>query len=341
MKARKEIPRRVQGIERGQRSLRRARTRQWTGPPDRDRPENVADLARRECQHDRTGEASSHVTGHEGHARHNHVPAQVEPHRPRHRRHCAIHRCNQLQAAGQEFSTRVAAWTLYPEPDIPSNFCGNNLNYQRRVLGPGFDGLRAGDPNAIVVAPGTNDPGNIRSFIVDPSTGLLVRNINHFSGDYYGSVSEIEDKIRRAVAQTFAGSNGFVLDSFWFTETGFVALHNNGCDSYTSTNPGGDLTTVMSYCIYGGGIGNSLCDKVFAFETSDRFKTNYPGHCPNGSPCSGAVDCGGQTCSGINIQCDWGLLRADGSIKNRLSQFVQPWLAADGCSPSNSGCCRE
>ena len=124
------------------------------------------------------------------------------------------------------FSGRVASWELWNEPYNNCRFPGSSADFQRLVFGPGFDAIRAAEPNAIVLGPSVTTATQLSNFYKDNS-GYLVRPVNAINIHHYGSVADIEGSMDTTNGFHPCTTSGYCVQKYELTEYGF----DEGTDS--------------------------------------------------------------------------------------------------------------
>ncbi|HET9730529.1 MAG TPA: beta-galactosidase [Acidimicrobiia bacterium] len=152
----------------------------------------------------------------------------------------------------QHFKDRVAAWEVYNEPDWPCRWPGDAVDFKRLIFAPGFDGIRAAQPDAIVLGPGLTHASGLQSWYTYPvgTSHYLVRPVNAVAFHTYGSVTTDKSNMDTGSKFVACTTDGYCVHKYWLTEFGFDESYR------TSSAP-----QIEAYCE-----GQSNCERIFYYD---------------------------------------------------------------------------
>jgi hypothetical protein len=155
----------------------------------------------------------------------------------------------------QTFKDRVAAWELWNEPELDCRFPGTPADFRRLILGPGFDAIRAAQPDAIVLGAAVAFPSSLDDYYtyLSGSHRYLTRPVSAIDIHRYGSVDTIESAMN-------TGNNyvkcmqftGYCVTKYWLTEFGF-----------TESDPVGSAAKIFAHCD-----AQTFCEHAFYFAAN-------------------------------------------------------------------------
>lgn len=138
--------------------------------------------------------------------------------------------------AGAHFRGRINAWEVWNEPNLSDFFAGSAAEYTE-LLRAGYAGLKAGDPNALVVlgGPSTNDTAWLKSVYDAGAKGAFDVMATHpYMGMADAPPETPDDGTKYTLAHVAAvyelmKANGDGSKPIWFTEFGWSS-HANWSD---------------------------------------------------------------------------------------------------------------
>jgi cysteine-rich repeat protein len=246
----------------------------------------------------------------------------------------------------ERYGDRIAAWELWNEPDFCIYWSGTEKQYRDLILAPGYDGIKAAQPDAIVMAPALGRmtaPSDLNPWLKED--GFLVRPIDALSIHRYGQWADVRNAMNAANEFEACTATGACVSKYWMTEFGFAESDQEQgiCPVASVNNAGNRILDVLSKCE-----NQSSCERTFYFIDSDIWfverglvpvtcdvaladvdlvpRTKYfqiqeyagviPSQCvgqPNGTSCSDGDVCDGvETCQlglctpGVPLVCDDG-----------------------------------
>ena len=155
------------------------------------------------------------------------------------------------------FKDIVAAFEIYNEPELDCRFPGTAAEFRNLMLGPGYDGLHAGAPNAVILGPAIAHDSELRAYYTYPKGDrhYLVRPVAATNVHHYGSVTDITDTMDAARDfQPCTEDGTHCLSKYWLTEFGF---DGNG------TEAGNNAVDVFKHCD-----GQARCVRAFYFSSN-------------------------------------------------------------------------
>jgi hypothetical protein len=176
------------------------------------------------------------------------------------------------RAMAAHYRNKIAAWELWNEPDLCQFYAGTKAVFRQRILVPGFDGIKgAGNPVAVVMAPGLSNVGDTSDFdgwitYQDAQTGrhVLPRNLDRYSFHAYGSVNAVKNEIDRAANYLrFNWDFSYAVTHFWLTEFGYGSHQGDQVCQWGAPpcDPGAAAVQVMSHCRAG-----AYCERLFYWD---------------------------------------------------------------------------
>jgi len=192
-----------------------------------------------------------------------------------------------------EFGTKVGAWELWNEPDLPNRWKGTRQQYRDLILIPGYNGLRDGLA-AIgvdtanypkIVAPALGTHTNFVDWLANPGQTTPVVPIHAASFHVYGSATAVKDTMNNAIGSCSNALAPICGGRVWLTEWGFNSPNYSGdvCSAAADPIPGDKIKEVMAYWNdlshwnpngFGAYRGGS---KLIYFTLHDRWQANFPG----------------------------------------------------------------
>jgi hypothetical protein len=162
-------------------------------------------------------------------------------------------------AIASRYKGHVIGWDLWNEPNNPCSFPGTDEQFRKRVLAAGYDGIKAAEPNAVVVGPAPSNNisagdlstwwDNVLTYTTSSGAHYLVRPVSAISVHGYDTVASIEGKMSAASSYyRCTEDHSYCVSTFWLTEFGF---NDPGCWRWFgcgSPDPGQEAITVFEYC---------------------------------------------------------------------------------------------
>jgi hypothetical protein len=130
---------------------------------------------------------------------------------------------NQL---ANHFKDRVAAYELWVEPELQCKFPGQPWEFRDYALAPGFDGIKAAQPDAIVLGPtvhgGNTNLDNWYTHAGADGVRYLKRPVRAISVNEFGSVDEVRHKMNLAHDYRRCMQDGsYCVTDYWLSAFGF------------------------------------------------------------------------------------------------------------------------
>ncbi|HET9728343.1 MAG TPA: cellulase family glycosylhydrolase [Acidimicrobiia bacterium] len=153
------------------------------------------------------------------------------------------------------FKDRVAAWELWNEPELDCRFPGTPADFRRLIFNPGFDAIRAAQPDAIILGPALADVTQLNAYYTYVSGGsrYLTRPVAAINIHHYGTVDDIESAMNTANSYVQCVWGGtYCVTKYWLTEFGF-----------TESDAAGDAPNILAHCD-----AQKYCERAFYFAAN-------------------------------------------------------------------------
>jgi hypothetical protein len=180
----------------------------------------------------------------------------------------------------------VAAWEPWNEPDVCWHFRGTKQQWRDLIHDPGFDGIRAARPGALVGGPALGSAGSMNEFTNWlEEGGYLTRPLSFISTHGFGYEADVKTQMDRAAEYLNAPNRGYYRNpstgvvtfpltrGYWITAFGFYTGGSGDiCGGHNEPEPGEAYKAVMNKCW-----NSAWCYKTFYFILGDAwYFSTYP-----------------------------------------------------------------
>jgi hypothetical protein len=157
-----------------------------------------------------------------------------------------------------EMKQTVAAYEVYNEPELGCKWPGDKQDFRNLILRPGVEGVKAAQPNAIVLGPAiaSGSFDGWYTYQAPNGTHYLAAPVDFLNVHAYGDIQDVDARLN--------GSSNFnrcmegdlkshCIRDYWLTEFGYTG---------TGTAAGDNAVTVFKHCD-----SHADCKKAFYYSS--------------------------------------------------------------------------